>query len=212
MDLSYQWQYADGSPLQQSHDGVTTPTLTIRGVTGKDMTSYQCAVSNDVGTVLSIQVNLTLCKNYSNTIVLFLMYGPVSSTLHSTLCTLRLDFNTPPPHTHTHTHTHTVQSPLIEVQPEHILDTQPGRNVSLTLLASGGDLTYLWQYADGSSLSDGYEGVTTPTLTILAVEEAGSYLCAVSNLVGTVFSNTVNVTVMKGKNWNTHTCNKRTKY
>ncbi len=66
MDLSYLWQYADGSPLQQSIEGVTTPTLTIRGVTGEDIKSYQCAVSNNAGTILSVQVNLTLCKTITS--------------------------------------------------------------------------------------------------------------------------------------------------
>ncbi len=106
-----------------------------------------------------------------------------------------INYYTPPPPLLTHT----VQSPLIEVQPEHMLDTQPGQDISLTLLASGGDLTYQWQYGDGSPLGRGHEGVTTPTLTIRAVEEAGSYRCAVSNPVGTVFSTTVNVTVMLSK-------------
>ncbi len=85
--------------------------------------------------------------------------------------------------------------PLIEVQPEHVFSVPPGEDIALSLLASGYNLTYQWSYADGSILGRGHEGVTTPTLKIQGVEEAGSYQCAVSNPAGTIHSNITNVTI-----------------
>lgn len=65
--LIYQWKYADGSRLGSGFEGVNTSTLTIQDV--EESGSYQCAVSNPAGTVLSYITNVTIGKSSSSQIL-----------------------------------------------------------------------------------------------------------------------------------------------
>ena len=106
-------------------------------------------------------------------------------------------------HTHTHTltltHTHTVDPPVLESQPLDATNIKLGSNVTFTVLAVGLDLSYEWEFGDGSVLPDNpdYIGVDTPTFTIRNVtrEDIDSYRCAVSNAAGTVYSTIANMSL-----------------
>ena len=89
--------------------------------------------------------------------------------------------------------------PVLESQPLDATDIKLGSNVTFTVLAVGLDLSYEWEFGDGSVLPDNpdYIGVDTPTFTIRSVtrEDIGSYRCAVSNTAGTVYSAIANMSL-----------------
>ena len=87
----------------------------------------------------------------------------------------------------------------------------PGSDVAFSVTATGtAPLSYQWQ-KDGVDLTDGgsITGATTATLTITGVMESdeGGYRCVVTNIAGTVTSDTATLTVGKSENEDYHTYN-----
>ena len=86
---------------------------------------------------------------------------------------------------------HPLVPPVINdpTMPEDQLDVVPASNVSFSVVVSGNNLMYLWM-KDGTTVIDGskYNGATTSTLTVIAVEQDddGIYSCVVSNTGGFV--------------------------
>ncbi len=100
-----------------------------------------------------------------------------------------------------HAHTHTVDLPTITEQPLNLLNFIPGQDATFTVVATGINVRYEWQYSNGSTLElkPNYEGVTSATLTVSAVtrKDAGSYRCAVINPAGTVYTEHVRIMLCK---------------
>lgn len=87
----------------------------------------------------------------------------------------------------------TVNVPPSIVTPPASQTVLSGANVSLSVVVSGtAPLTYQWQ-RNGVNISGG-NGATL-TLTGVTTNQAGSYLCVVSNLVGTATSSAATLTV-----------------
>ena len=77
-------------------------------------------------------------------------------------------------------------------EPRDALGVEPGSNVTFSVDATGLRLRFLWQRVDETLLTDHtkYVGVATNMLTILSIrpEDAGLYVCVVSNAAGSVRS------------------------
>ena len=91
------------------------------------------------------------------------------------------------------------QPPQVTDHPEGKSNIVPGTDVSFSVTATGtAPLSYQWQ-KDGVDLTDGNRitGATTATLTITGVMESdeGGYRCVVTNIAGTVTSDTAMLTV-----------------
>lgn len=92
-----------------------------------------------------------------------------------------------------------VPPPLLVTQPRDVLEAERGSNAQFTVAAVGVRLSYLWQLADETLLTDGakFVGVATSAMTIRNVqfEDAGLYVCVVSNDAGSVRSEGAMLTV-----------------
>lgn len=63
LHLTYQWQYADGTPLSPEDarfEGRETNSLTIRNVQFSDVRAYVCVVSNGAGSRTTDEAELTI--------------------------------------------------------------------------------------------------------------------------------------------------------
>ncbi len=82
--------------------------------------------------------------------------------------------------------------PTITQQPQGINAT-PGQNISISVTATGPDLSYQWY----KSTTEPIAGATTSTLSLNSVTtgDSGSYFVTVTNERGTTTSNTANVNV-----------------
>ena len=94
-----------------------------------------------------------------------------------------------------------VTAPTITTQPESV-SAAVGTRATFTVGASGGGLSYQWQYRKtASSAWTDSRGINYNKATF--TPEVGSsmngyqYRCKVSNSVGTVYSNAVTITVTK---------------
>jgi len=81
----------------------------------------------------------------------------------------------------------------------------PGSTVTMSVIATGANLTYQWRFNSGSgyiSLAEGagVSGVTSPTLVLgtVAANRTGAYLCVVSGVCGTLSSTAATLTVSNG--------------
>ena len=90
------------------------------------------------------------------------------------------------------------ETPVVTTQPVDV-SVNDGDNFTLSVAASGGNLSYQW-IKDGSNLIDGgnISGATTSTLSVsnATSNDEGWYWCAVSNQCGNVTSDSAQVTIM----------------
>ena len=83
---------------------------------------------------------------------------------------------------------------MIEKEAEDIVNASLGSNVTFSVLASGGALTYVWKKGIEMLLlmsNDRISGVLTNQLTVTDVdlEDVGVYVCIVSNTAGVAMTN-----------------------
>ncbi len=90
---------------------------------------------------------------------------------------------------------------MIVTQPEDQLDVLPGESVSFAVEANGTAITFQWQRNGVNVTGDQFSGDTSSTLTISNVTNGneGLYQCIVSNIIGSVTSQTARLTVCKLK-------------
>ena len=90
---------------------------------------------------------------------------------------------------------------MITGQPSNRTDIPLGENTTFTVNATGGIITYQWQYGGRNiaDTADMYSGTTTSTLTVITVaaSDEGAYTCVVSNEIGSVTSAQAFLTVGK---------------
>ena len=84
-------------------------------------------------------------------------------------------------------------------QPVDLLNQIPGSNVRLSVVVTGGGLTYQWQM-DGVPITDGakYSGTNTDTLTVNNIQfpvDEGFYNVFVSNGAGSVTSDSATLDI-----------------
>ncbi|MBQ1410768.1 MAG: leucine-rich repeat protein [Oscillospiraceae bacterium] len=92
----------------------------------------------------------------------------------------------------------TVSKPAIVGQPSSV-SVAPGATASFTVVASGDELSYQWQYKKpGSNSWRNWSGKTAATASVKATsaKNAYQYRCVVSNSGGSVYSNVVTLTVV----------------
>jgi hypothetical protein len=93
------------------------------------------------------------------------------------------------------THTTLVVVPKIVTEPTDIENAFPDTNVSFTVAAEGGALSYQWS-RNGAVI----EGATQATLILVGVTvemNEGTYSCFISNLAGNVTTIDVSLTICK---------------
>jgi len=83
---------------------------------------------------------------------------------------------------------------VIEKEAEDVVNASLGSNVTFSVLASGGSLTYTWKKGIEMSLLTSDErtsGVSTNKLTItdIALGDVGVYVCVVTNTAGSAMTN-----------------------
>ncbi len=94
-----------------------------------------------------------------------------------------------------------VTTPTITTQPTSV-SAKEDATASFTVKASGGGLSYQWQYRSSSAgtwTNCPLDGANSATLTMkaLAARSGNQYRCKVSNAAGTVYTKTVTLTVLK---------------
>ena len=144
--LTYQWYKFDGT--WQPVVGATSSTFIITDTEASDAGTYRCTVTNDIDSVDSDSVTLTV--------------------------------NFPP---------------TIDTQP--VSDTVvAGDDAIFTIAASGTvPLTYQWYKFDGTWQQIVGETSTTFEITDTEASDAGTYKCTVTNIVDSIDSNSVTLTV-----------------
>ena len=93
----------------------------------------------------------------------------------------------------------TVDSPVIDTQPEDQIDIPEGSTASFSVTATGSSLTYQWQ-RDGVDITPDamkYSGIDTASLDImnLVASDDGMYGCVVTNAAGSDTSSSATLTV-----------------
>ena len=89
---------------------------------------------------------------------------------------------------------------MIVVDPVSVLNVIVGTTIMLSVEADGFNLTYLWQHTDGRSLDNPrIEGTRSNRLRINEAEEedAGGYVCEVTNAAGSVRSMVAVINISK---------------
>ena len=100
----------------------------------------------------------------------------------------------------------TVKAPTIKTHPADVT-TEPETQVSFTVVASGGNLTYQWYYKSPStgkwakctSASAATKTYTIPASSVNSAHNGYKYLCIVTNGGGSTTSNAATLTVSKPK-------------
>ena len=85
-------------------------------------------------------------------------------------------------------------APSITTQPA-IQEVQPGASASLSVAASGSDLTYQWYTGNSGDTANPVAGATGSTFTTSALTESTSFWVQVTNAGGTADSDTAIITV-----------------
>ena len=86
-------------------------------------------------------------------------------------------------------------SPSISSSPPAITGIEEGDSVTLTVASTGGGLTYQWYLGQSGDTSQAIQGATTQTYTSGALATDTSYWVKVTNVVGSINSQTAMVTI-----------------
>ena len=91
-----------------------------------------------------------------------------------------------------------MDAPVIVVEANDAIDAVPGSEVIFSVVASGLNLLYLWEYGDGSSLNISdprFKGIMSSRLIIsdARFSDEGLYTCVVSN--GETVRSTASLTI-----------------